>query len=139
MSSAFNAKRRRRKPAINITSLIDVMFLLLIFFMVSSTFRHQLGIDVELPEAETAAMQEMRHREIVVTRNGDYYFGQQLVDENGLRQAIGRLLDAEPEAALILRADQRADFGSVIRAIDIAREVGGTRLVVPTEYRYDEP
>ena len=75
MDSPFGIRRHRRKPSINITSLIDVMFLLLIFLMVSTTFRHQLGIDVDLPEAGTASAQEMRPHEIVVTRNGEYYFG----------------------------------------------------------------
>ncbi|HIJ66360.1 MAG TPA: biopolymer transporter ExbD [Candidatus Hydrogenedentes bacterium] len=137
MSSAFNMRRRRRKPAINITSLIDVMFLLLIFFMVSSTFRHQLGIDVQLPDADTAAMQEMRSHEIVVTERGEYYFGQRKVDEEELREAIVRALEPEPTASLVLRADERADFGKVIRAIDIARDVGGTQLIIPTEYQRD--
>ena len=134
MSGAFNAKRPRRRPTINITSLIDVMFLLLIFFMVSSTFREQLGIDVSLPRAATGEPTEHASHEIVVTAQGDYYFGQQAVDEGGLRASLVQLLEEEPEAELFLRADEKADFGKVIRAFDIAREVGGTKLVIPIRY-----
>ncbi len=132
MNSAFGMSRRKRRPTINITSLIDVIFLLLIFFMVSSTFREHVGIDVALPEAETTDVQEMATHEIVVTEAGDFYFGQQKVDEAALRDAIASLLKAEPEATLVLRADENADFGKAVRAIDIARSVGGTRLIIPT-------
>ena len=132
MNSAFGMSRRKRRPTINITSLIDVIFLLLIFFMVSSTFREHVGIDVALPEAETTDVQEMATHEIVVTETGDFYFGQQKVDETSLRDAIASLLEAEPEASLVLRADENADFGKALRAIDIARSVGGTRLIIPT-------
>ncbi|MBI4557556.1 MAG: biopolymer transporter ExbD [Candidatus Hydrogenedentes bacterium] len=138
MTSAFNARRHRRRPTINITSLIDVMFLLLIFFMISSTFREHLGIDVSLPEAATAANQEMTSHEITITREGEFFFGEKLVDEAGLREAIAALLKSDPEAALVLRADQAADFGWVVRAIDIARQVGGAKLIIPTRQRPEE-
>ena len=138
MSAPFNARRHRRRPSINITSLIDVMFLLLIFFMVSSTFREHFGIDVTLPEAQTAERADVTTHEITVSQEGQFYFGQRLVDEEGLRRAITDLLADDPEASLVLRADDKADFGRVIRAIDIAREVGGTRLVIPPRYTPDD-
>lgn len=139
MSAPFNARRRRRRPTINITSLIDVMFLLLIFFMVSSTFREQFGVDITLPEAKTATQTETAAHEITVTADGELYFGQQVVNEDGLRASISELLARDPDSTLVLRADDKADFGKVIRAIDIAREVGGTRLIIPTQYtRTDE-
>ncbi len=110
------------------------MFLLLIFFMVSSTFREQFGVDITLPEATTATQTEASAHEITVTADGELYFGQQVVNEDGLRASISELLDRDPGSTLVLRADDKADFGKVIRAIDIAREVGGTRLIIPTQY-----
>lgn len=135
MNSAFRGRPRRR-PTINITSLIDVMFLLLIFFMVSSTFREHLGIDVTLPHAETAVERKLEPHEITVTAKGDFFFGQQLVDEAGLEESILALLRENPEAVFVLRADENAGFGRVVRAIDIARDAGGAKLIIPT--RYDE-
>ena len=132
VSHAFDMRRRRRRPHINITPLIDVMFLLLIFFMVSSTFREHFGIDVTLPSAVTATEQDVSSHEITVTEAGDFFFGQQRVDEHGLRAAIVALLEDQPAAQLVLRADENADFGRVLRAIDIARDVGGSQLVIPT-------
>ena len=132
MSGAFNTKRPRRRPAINITSLIDVMFLLLIFFMVSSTFREQFGIDVTLPEAETAERQEFEPHELVVARDGQFHLGRQVVNEDQLRAALLEILRDDPDAKIVLRADEGADFGSVLAAIDIARAAGGKQLILPT-------
>jgi biopolymer transport protein ExbD len=135
MTAPFNARHRRRKPTINITSLIDVMFLLLIFFMVSSTFRSQLGVDITIPHAETASDQELPRIEIGVTNEGQFYFGEQQVDEAGLRQAIVAALAESEDTRLVLRADEGADFGRVLQAIDITREVGGRQLIIPTRYQ----
>ncbi len=133
MSSAFGGRPRRR-PTINITSLIDVMFLLLIFFMVSSTFREHLGIDVTLPHAESAVEQKLDTHEITVNSKGEFYFGEQLVDETGLEESLLALLREAPDAILVLRADEDADFGRVVRAIDITRNAGGAKLIIPTRY-----
>lgn len=133
MSHPFGVRRHRRRPSINLTSLIDVMFLLLIFFMVSSTFRHGFGLDVSLPEAETAAESEMSPNEIVIDARGNFYLSGKPVNEAGLREGITKLLKENPETTLILKADKEADFGRAVTAIDIARSVGGTHLIIPTE------
>lgn len=133
MSGAFDSPRQKRRPSINIAPLIDVMLLLLIFFMVSSTFKESLGIDITLPEAEHAAEQDLSSHEIVVDREGKLYFGERAVDEEGLRAALVELIAATPDAVFVLRADAEADFGRVVRAIDIVRDVGGERLVIPTD------
>lgn len=132
MNEVFGTRRPRRRPFINITSLVDVMFILLLFLMVSTTFRQQMGIDISVPEARTGSEQAAQPREIAVTRQGEYYLGDAKVDEAGLRQGLLELLKKDPETSLVLRADQSADFGRVVKAIDIAREVGGSRLIIPT-------
>ncbi len=138
MEGAFGAKKNSRRPIINITPLIDVMFLLLIFFMVSSTFREHLGIDVTLPEATTAAEQENASHDITVQEDGSFHLGQQRVSAEELRQSLRDLLEDSPGATLVLRADEAAEFQDVITAIDIAREVGGSKLVIPTRPRAPE-
>ncbi|HOZ46184.1 MAG TPA: biopolymer transporter ExbD [Candidatus Hydrogenedentes bacterium] len=126
-------RKRKRKPTINITPLIDVMFLLLIFFMVSSTFREHTAIDIALPTAQTASSHPQAPLEIVVRKSGDLYFGTEPVDEQALKRALTEVLQGDADAVLVLRADREADFGRVVRAIDIAREVGGGHLVIPTD------
>lgn len=137
MPGAFNSHRHRRRPMINLTSLIDVLFILLLFLMVSTTFRQQLGVDITLPKAATAGQKSVVDHEIAVTATGDLYFGSSKVNENELRAGISELLKREPDATLVLRADEGADFGPVLTAIDVAREVGGNKLVIPTRPRQE--
>lgn len=139
MDGAFGTRRHRRKPFINITSLVDVMFILLLFLMVSTTFRTQKGLDISVPQAATATPQEQDARSISVTRNGDYYFAGVQVDENGLRAAIAETLKKDPKSVLMLEADEGAEFGKVVRAMDIAREMGGEKMVIPTRMPEQDP
>ena len=136
---AFNLRRHKRRPTINITPLIDVLFLLLIFFMVSSTFRAHRALDVALPEAQTATAQDPAPLEVTVSASGEFHLGPRRVDEAGLRAALRGALESDPEAVVVLRADERAAFGPVVRAMDIARELGATRLIVPTRPWEGEP
>ena len=135
MQGPFGIWRRRRRPNINITPLIDVMFLLLIFFMVSSTFRERLGIDITLPESETATEQETGRHEISVGRDGRLFFDGARVTRVELRGGLVELLAREPAAEIVLRADKDAAFQHVVAAMDIARDVGGAKLVIPTAWR----
>ncbi len=132
MAGAFNSPKHKRRPSVNVTPLIDVMFLLLIFFMVSSTFREDLAIDITLPQAESAAAQDITAKEIVVDRAGVAYFEGRPVSEQELREALGAVLADDPRATLVLRADDRADFGRVLRVIDIARDLHVENLIIPT-------
>lgn len=135
MHGPFGSWRRKRRPNINITPLIDVMFLLLIFFMVSSTFRERLGIDIALPEAQSAREQELEPHEITVGPEGELFFGKRRVNQTELRSSLVELLAREPDAKLVLRADKQAAFQHVVSAMDIAREVGGRQLIIPTAWQ----
>ena len=131
MSGPFGTNPPRRRPLINITPLIDVMFLLLIFFMVSSTFRSEFGIDVALPTAQTAAAQERDPYEIVVREDGTIFAGQERVDLETLRARVDALLAEDAEATLVIRADREAQFQGFISVLDLVREAGGKRVLVP--------
>ena len=133
MTGPFGVTRHRRRPTINITSLIDVMFLLLIFFMVSSTFKQDSAIDITLPQAESATAQDLATYEITVDAAGRAYLAGQPVDEAQLRADLEAILRADPNAPLVLRADDGADFGKVLRVIDIARSLKAANLVIPTD------
>jgi biopolymer transport protein ExbD len=133
MEGSFGSRRRIRRPTINITSLIDVMFLLLIFFMVSSTFREHLGIDVALPEAATATEQKKPEYSITVGADGTVHFGEAVVTSPELRKSLVALMEKEPDATVVLRADKDAPFQDWIGVIDIAREVGGKQLTISTQ------
>ena len=132
LSGAFNTRRARRRPAINITSLIDVMFLLVIFLLVSTTFKGSHGIDIRLPAASTAEAQQPEPLELLIEQNGGYRISGEVLTAEQLRPRLEQLLHDYPDASLVLRADEAADFGAVVKAMDIARSTGIQRLVVPT-------
>lgn len=139
MAGIFNSPQHKRKPSVNVTPLIDVLFLLLIFFMVSSTFREDLAIDITLPAAESAVNQDVTAKEIAVDRAGIFYFEGRSVSEQELRRALRSVLEDDPRATLVLRADDRADFGRVLRVIDIARDLNVDNLIIPTDLLEENP
>jgi len=133
MDGAFGRPRAKRSAAINITPLIDVMFLLLIFFMVSSTFRDRIGLDVALPESQAATQQEYSKHEIVVTDTGEFGYGEDTgLDAPGLEAAIRADIAANPEAVLVLRGDKEARYDKYIEALGIVKKVGVEKLVLQT-------
>jgi len=125
-------ERKRKRPAIHITSLIDVMFLLLVFFMVSTTFAEHPGIKLELPSASTAEPNKLEPLTLTIDQKGLMYLNEKRVEEGELRS---RLKEAagKPDASLILKADRAVPYGYVVRAMDISRESGIRRIVSLTE------
>lgn len=133
MKAPFGAENVRRRPGINIAPMIDVMFLLLIFFMVSSTFREQIGIDVSLPSSTSSTTQEEQPNRLTVRADGAFFWQGEEITPEVLEETLGILVKETPELAVVLRADEAASFQDVIRAMDIVRNVGGAQLIIPTQ------
>ncbi len=134
----MNFRRRRRDEAgVDLTPLIDVVFLLLIFFMVSTTFIRETQLKIDLPEA-SGELQEIEEDiiEITVDRRGDYAVNQQLLVNNELdtllRALRERLGDREPTLRVIITADASAAHADVVRAMDAAGRVGLSRVSITT-------
>ncbi len=124
------------EPEINLTSLIDVVFLLLIFFMVSATFERQALLRVVLPEASTSRQESVPERiDLVITETGDYFLGEQMLADTRkptLELALRQAFEADPDAALVIRADAAARHELVVRALDAAAAQGISRLSIAT-------
>lgn len=125
-------EKQRRKVLINITSLIDVLFLLLIFFMVSSTFLEQPGIKLELPHAQSAVVVEQKDYTLFVDEDGAMFLNDQQVTTDNLEQKLKDALPKMKEGALILKADQDVAHGAVVKVMDIAKNSGVKKLVIGT-------
>lgn len=117
---------------VNLTSLIDVVFLLLIFFMVSTTFTRERELTVELPEAVAAAASEAADFiEIEVSTEGEYAINKKLLvnrDRETLAKALKEQSNGNLELPLIITADANATHQSVMTAMDVAGELGFTKL-----------
>lgn len=127
--------KKRKKVSINITSLIDVLFLLLIFFMVSSTFLEQPGIKLELPKAESAVITHQKDYTLYIDKEGELFLNSEKVDFDALEQLLKQALPNMKEGALILKADQEASHGTVVKAMDIAKKSGVKKLIIGTKVK----
>lgn len=125
--------RTKRKVLINITSLIDVLFLLLIFFMVSSTFLEQPGIKLELPHAQSAVVIQQRDYTLYLDKSGEMFLNEEKVTLNNLGNYLKQALPQMEEGALILKADQDASHGMVVKVMDIAKRSGVKKLIIGTK------
>jgi biopolymer transport protein ExbD len=124
-------KGRRRKALINVTSLIDVVFLLLIFFVVTSTFLERPGIDLTLPEAGSEETQASPVT-VRIVADGRTFVGSRQVTLEELPGVIESRLQEERTSQVTLEADRSVPHGRVVAAMDAARRAGARGLVVAT-------
>jgi len=129
--------RSKDQPEINLTSLIDVVLLLLIFFMVSTSFVREAEINLRLPEASANAQSEAPANalEITVTEAGAYLVnGRPLVnnERRTLRAAIERVLGEERNVPVYIRADANATHQAVVTAMDVAGQLGFVNVNIAT-------
>jgi len=108
------------------------MFLLLIFFMVSTTFAEQPGIKLKLPSASTAEPSKLERLTLTIDKGGRMFLNDVPVQEKNLRVEL-KAAAAKPDATLVLRADRDVPYGYVIRAMDISRQSGIRNIVSLTE------
>jgi biopolymer transport protein ExbD len=127
----FNEKPKRR-VIINITSLIDVLFLLLIFFMVTSTFLEQPGMKLELPSAKSAEVSQVEKLVLYIGPDGEIVFNDQTVALDDLEGVIKAAVPQAKEKTLVLKADRTVQHGTVVAVMDIAKRAGLEKLVVGT-------
>ncbi len=127
------SEKKKRKVLINITSLIDVLFLLLIFFMASSTFLEQPGIKLELPYAESAAIAEQKDYTLFIDKDGNMFLNDDTVDLDNLASMLKEALPAMEDGALILKADKDVTHGTVVRVMDISKKSGVKKLIIGTK------
>jgi len=125
-------------PEINLASLIDVVFLLLIFFMVSTTFEQSAVLKVDLPEASSVRQPEKApvSFELVIDQKGQYYLNdRKLVDGRTatLRAAFTEAAGEDRDIPIILRADANTPYHFVVTAMDVSAQLGFTRLSIATE------
>ena len=129
-------KHKEEQPLIDITALIDVVFILLIFFMVTTTFHKEAELAINLPQAEQEPTSEsVVQMEIVINAQGQYFVnGNELVNNHKetLKKAIKQVSQGKKDKPLIIRADARTPHQFVVAAMDIASQLGLVRLSIAT-------
>ncbi len=126
---------RRLGPAlseINVTPFVDVMLVLLVVFLVTAPMLFR-GIDVRVPRTETRTVQPEERLVLTVTKEGAVFVGEQPITLARLERLLASLRQRNPKAAVFLRADERAAYGSVVKVMDIVKKAGIDRLGMVTE------
>ena len=128
----------KEEPNVDLTSLIDVVFLLLIFFMVSTTFERESVLKVDLPEASAVADREELpdSMELVIDGEGRMFLNdQRLLDSNAntIRAAMEQMAGENRDLPLILRADRLTPHHFVVTAMDVAAQMGFINLSIATD------
>jgi len=136
--------RKEEDTIINLTPLIDVVFLLLIFFMVSTTFSKESQLRIQLPESsdEPIEQQEVKFLEIEISSDGAYAVkgpdeeaAKELLNSSRdtLRRALVRVTREHADVVTVIRADRRTPHESVIRVMDVSRKLGLTDITFATQ------
>ncbi len=129
--------REKTEPEVNMTSLIDVVFLLLIFFMVSTSFVKQSQITIRLPQAENSAVVEAKSEsvDVMITERGTYLVnGRELINNRPetIRNAIQKMSGGDTTLPLTISADANARHQYVITAMDVAGKLGFVQISIAT-------
>ena len=128
----FEGNEPKRRVALDISPLLDVVFLLLIFFLVTTTFLPDAGMDLELPESTTATQSEMAPTVVTVSEDGSVNLDGESVSIDELQQTIAALPEGERQK-ITVRADSRVDYGVIVRIIDALRNAGVDGLSLPMD------
>ena len=122
-----------KKIALNITPLIDVLFILIIFFTVSSTFLEQPGIELKLPDAESSQTHTSQKVIVYVDKEDEVFLNDEQLDVDDLGESVKQKLEETKEKSVVLRADTEVDHGMIIRIMDLLRKKGIYKIIISTE------
>ncbi len=127
-------------PRIDLTPMIDVVFLLLIFFMISTTFIERPGVTIDLPEGGSQQVTaDKKEVEVYLTEEGDLYLQREAITLSALNSYLLSLgVEITKEMTFLLMADKSARHGWVIEVMEIARRNGFVRLAIATDKKVDE-
>ena len=130
--------RRRRQQEVeesevNLTPMLDVVFIMLIFFIVTASFVKEAGIDVSRPPAATAERKERGNILIAITENDQIWMDRRQVDPRALRANIERLHAENPQGSVVIQADKNSKNGLLVMVMDAARLAGVSNVALAAE------
>lgn len=128
----ITAARRasRQSLELNIAPLIDMVFILLIFFLVTTSFVRETGVDVQRPSATTAVSKDRATLLIAVTADDQIYVERSLIDIRALRIHVERALAENPEGSVVIVADRASRTGTAIQVMDACRQAGAEDVAI---------
>jgi biopolymer transport protein ExbD len=129
----FFARERSTRVFLNVTSLVDVILLLLLFLVLSATFTDQPAISLTLPRSTTAEAAPPAPSVLTLTAGGETFLNERRLAEPELLQALKQLHASTGEDRIVLQADTHSEHGQVVHLMDLLRESGFTKLSLTAE------
>ena len=122
---------------VNMTPMLDIVFIMLIFFVVTASFVKESGVDVSRPGATTAVAKEHANIMIGISERNEIWVDQQRIDVRAVRANVERLHAENPGGAVVIQADKHADAGLLVQVIDQARAAGVEDVSIAAEVIYE--
>ena len=130
-------RQAAEEVSVNLTPLIDVVFLLLIFFMVSTTFTKESHLEIDLPQSSAdPAKPSVKEIEVVISAKGDYSINDRTLvnnQEETLKKAVEKLSNGDTKLPFIITADAKTSHEFVVRVMDVAGQLGFVQLSITTQ------
>ncbi len=130
-------RRRRSKKKdeeeVNLTPMLDVVFILLIFFIVTASFVKESGIDINRPAAATAVRKERGNILVAITPTGQIWIERRQIDVRAVRANIERLHAENPQGAVVIQADRESKNGLLVEVMDAAKLAGVENISIAAE------
>ena len=130
----FNLPSRKKKDmGIEMGPLMDIVFILLIFFVVTSSFTRETGVDVPKPQAQTASQLEKENLLIAITREGTIHMNERQVDLASLQDILKQSLSKNPDREAVVIADKEAETGALVQVIDMCNLAGVKKVSIAAQ------
>lgn len=125
-------EKRVTKSIINLTPMVDMLFLILLFFLVTSSFIEQPNIKLELPSTKYASTSKIEERVLTISHDGKLFFQSELVERKELIPVLKNAFSRQDDKTLVLRADKNVPYGVIVDVMDAAKGAGLKKIVAPT-------
>jgi biopolymer transport protein ExbD len=125
--------REEEESEVNLTPMLDVVFIMLIFFIVTASFVKEAGIDISRPPAATAERKERGNILVAITENDQIWIDRRQVDPRALRANIERLHAENPQGSVVIQADENSKNGLLVQVMDAARLAGVSNVSLAAE------
>ncbi|KOO13460.1 biopolymer transporter ExbD [Vibrio xuii] len=127
------SQSKQEEAQIDLTSMLDIVFIMLIFFIVTSSFVRESGVEVNRPSASNVVSQKEAGIFVAVTSANDIYIDKRMVDVERVQATLEHLLLDKPDASLVIQADEHAYSGTVVKVMDAAKGAGVKNIALAAE------
>lgn len=132
-------RKQRSELTVDLSPLIDVVFLLLIFFMVSTRFKEDHGLDLDLPQAESRQSTETERITLYIGKDGNIKLNDQAIAEDQLQEQLRQALSSSEDKMVLLHVDKDVQHGMVVEIMDTAKAAGASGLTFAAKSKRPSP